>query len=296
MRFFPKIFLILVLLFVLSCGATVVDGDQQNDSGQDNQNGGSQNESDDEKEQNQDEVQNQDQNQNQNQNQDQNQDQNQNQNQDEGAGGEDAGLTALSTTADDWEILSTGYGAVAFDAEDGIVLAPMAETSGETHAAWVLAKDTMTNPVRDFIVELEVRTEEQLRTPTPNPWEVFWIFFNYNSIGPGLANETNYFIFKPNGEGSGGYELGRAFEGGDEQYFFDFDPIVQYYYTIGDTYQLRVEKIGQSLSVSINGVLVLVQEGTTWPDQFYDIPGSLGLYTEDAIVRITSFAYQSLDD
>ena len=204
--------------------------------------------------------------------------------------GTPTGFTLLSTTEDDWEVLSTGYGFVSMDAGEGIVLSPMAETSGETHAAWVIAKTTQTTPIKDFIADMEITVESQLRTPTPEPWEVFWFFFNYRSTGPNLDNETNYFIYKPNG-----YEFGRAFEGDGEQYFFYLNPVVQYYYSIGDTYQLRVKKVGQTVSIFINGVFVLEQTGTTWPDQFYDIPGAFVLYTEDAVVRITYFAFQSLD-
>ena len=94
----------------------------------------------------------------------------------------------VPTTADQWTVVYNGYGSVGFDAVEGIVMEPQIPAGGNTHAALVLAEITETCPINDFRLTLSATTEEQLRTTNPNPWEVFWIFFNY--LPDGAAKTT----------------------------------------------------------------------------------------------------------
>lgn len=76
-------------------------------------------------------------------------------------------------------------------------LAPQASTSaGETHSSLVLSPQT-SGPLK---VTLDMRTVKQLRTPTPNPWETAWVFWNYTREG-----SFYYFALKTNG-----WELGKS--------------------------------------------------------------------------------------
>src|SRR2546428_5155163 len=67
-----------------------------------------------------------------------------------------------------------------------------------SHASLALTNATFS----DQIIELDVRTVEQLRQGTaPNPWEVAWVAFR------AANNSFYYFILKPNG-----IELGKAID------------------------------------------------------------------------------------
>lgn len=190
----------------------------------------------------------------------------------------------IPTTAENWTVVYNGYGSVVFDEEEGIIMEPMAATSaGETHSALVLAKITEECPVADFSLTVEAVTEEQLRSGDPNPWEVFWIFFNY--LPSGDDKTTNYFILKTNG-----IELGRAFdETGQEFLFTAGGPQL----TVGTANTFVLEKTGNLLTVFIDGTEVLNYTGGELPDALYDTPGSIGLYTEDARVKINSVMLES---
>jgi len=194
-------------------------------------------------------------------------------------------LVNFKTTAADWSNIFDGFGSISYNADTGIVLQPKASTvSGETHATLVLAKITETCPIKDFILTIVATTESQLRSgTTPNAWEVFWIFFNFLYIG---SEETsNYFILKPNG-----IELGRAEELDAQTFLYTAEaPLL----TIGKRNTFVVEKTGGHLEISIDGAIVLSYDGGTFPNALYDRTGSIGLYTEDARVRIHSISLES---
>ncbi|HLD43900.1 MAG TPA: hypothetical protein VJC18_00575, partial [bacterium] len=131
---------------------------------------------------------------------------------------------------------------------------------------------------------LTVTTEQQLRTDTePYPWEVFWVFFNYDSEDHQNIR-TNYFIFKTNG-----IELGR-FESPDQQTFLatDDEPLV----VVGTPNEWVLEKTGQLLSITIDGVLVMTYNGGVENEALFDHAGSIGLYTEDAQAHVTAIEIQ----
>lgn len=196
-------------------------------------------------------------------------------------------LTNVELSAEAWTVLYDGFGNIQFDAS-GILMEPKAAVaSSETHAALILLSETVNLPIKDFELRVVAQTVRQIRATAPNPWEVLWIFFNYNSAPVGKT--TNYFIFKPNG-----LELGRAF---DEvgQYFLNFSAPAPVALSVGQTYTYRLVKVAGELSVWIDDVLVLEFSGTNFPDAIYDEAGSLGFYTEDASVRIQSVEWRSYD-
>lgn len=190
----------------------------------------------------------------------------------------------IPTSAESWTVIYDGYGFVDFNEADGIVMEPLAATSSdETHSALVLAKITEECPIADFTLTIEAVTEEQLRSEFPNPWEVFWIFFNY--LPDGDFKTTNYFVLKTNG-----LELGRAFdETGQEFLFTAGEPQLN----VGASATYRLDKTASHVLISIDGVEVLDYESSTWPEAIYDQPGAIGLYTEDARVKITSVSLES---
>lgn len=181
----------------------------------------------------------------------------------------------VSTTLLDWDVPYNGYGAVLFDdATKEIILKPKAAASpDETHAALTLLKYTEQYPSSNFKATVDLTTLRQLRTPTPNPWECFWIFFNYTIASDG-KKETNYFILKPNG-----IQLGTAYgEKGENFLATSSSPTLK----IGIPNQIVITKQGQHLTILIDGKLVLEYDGTNGLKPLYDVPGYFGLYIEDA--------------
>lgn len=185
----------------------------------------------------------------------------------------------IPLTEEHWLIIYSGYGSILFDEEEGIVMEPMTSTTSlETHSALILANTTLESPVQDFTLRIEAVTEEQLRPENPNPWEVFWIFFNY--IPDGENKMTNYFILKTNG-----IELGRAFDELGQAFLFTADSPQL---AVGASNTFVMEKTNGNVTVTIDGIEVIHYESTAFPDSLYDHAGAVGLYTEDARVRILS--------
>lgn len=181
-------------------------------------------------------------------------------------------LTTVPTTSSSWLTAYNGYGSVTYSATSGIVLSPKVSTQPtETHAALTLAN---LPKMRNFRASMIVTTEQQLRlNSAPNAWEVFWLFFNYNPTRYG--KNTNYFILKPNG-----VELGTATKQ-IGQTFLQTGPAPAP--AIGLANKIDIEKVGTRVRIWVNGVLTTDQVGGV-----LDVDGSLGLYSEDARVRVTN--------
>jgi hypothetical protein len=160
---------------------------------------------------------------------------------------------------------------VTYSATSGIVLAPQVSTEpSETHAALTLAK---LPKMRNFRAALTVTTEQQLRLNSPpNPWEVFWLFFNYNPTATG--KNTNYFLLKPNG-----VELGVAKQQIGQTFLQTGAAPAP---AVGAANKIDIEKIGTRVRIWVNGILAVDRTGG-----LIDVEGSIGLYTEDARARIT---------
>lgn len=205
----------------------------------------------------------------------------------------DSGDIPLSSTY--WHTVYNGYGYVSYDtalapgataASPSVVFAPMASTQpDETHAVLITAKKYMSSPIKDFKVTVVLVTEKQLRTPTPNAWECFWLFFNYSDNGP-ADKHTNYLVIKPNGT-----ELGRAYDDIGQDYLkTSSTPSVP----IGVIHTITVEKRGGKLWAYLNGNLILSYDSATGKYPLFDDPGTIGLYSEDSRVRVYSVKVEPL--
>ncbi len=187
------------------------------------------------------------------------------------------GPKVLSLLADAW---TTIYSTVTYGAT-GIVLEPQASTQlSETHASLTLAKGIT---AKDFRVTVKVVTEKQLRTPTPQGFESFWLFFNY-TIGADGKKETNYLAIKPVG-----IELGTAFDEIGQTFLFTGPPNTP----ISMTRTLVLTKVGKNVQATLDGVLVMNYTSTA-TKPMYDVPGSIGLYVEDSRARVTYVDFQAL--
>lgn len=189
-------------------------------------------------------------------------------------------------TAADWQVVYDGEGTVVFDT-DGILMTPKAATAaGETHATLLLSKKSLTQPVQNFKATITLTNISQLRTGSaPNAWEVFWVFFNYTLDGNG-KKKTNYALLKPSGA-----EIGKAFdEVGQEFLLTGVTPTIQ----IGTAYTMTITKDGTRVTILLDGVLAAEFESAAPPKDLYDVPGSIGLYCEDAQVRVSSVVIEVL--
>jgi hypothetical protein len=172
-----------------------------------------------------------------------------------------------TTVESGWTVVHDGYGSVQLPGSDGspAVLSPMASTQpDETHAALVRSVKTF----GDFEFNVQLRTDEQLRTGSPpNPWEVGWILWHY-------TDDTHfyYIILKPNG-----WELGKedpAYPG--VQRFLATGSTPQF--PIGQVYDIRIRQVYNQMIVWVNGTQLV-----TFTDKQQPYTnGALGLYTEDA--------------
>jgi hypothetical protein len=178
-----------------------------------------------------------------------------------------------------WRVEYDGFGSVRFD-EDGLEFAPAAARSPEeTHAVLLLSKAVALAPLRDFRAQLRVATLAQLRTPVPNDWEVFWLFFNYTVDARG-KKRTAYVAVKPSG-----IELGLAFDEVGQTFLATTASGAR---PVGVAYDLEVLKQGQRLRVWVDAELALDYRG----GGLYDEPGNVGLYSEDARVRVESARFE----
>lgn len=143
----------------------------------------------------------------------------------------------------------------------------------------------------NMTAEVEFTLVKQLRTPNGNLWECFWLFTNY-ADNADLTKTTNAFVFKSNHlqieTCSGHVQETWLYEGGTGC-------------LVGVRQKVKVQIIGQTMTVWINGAQVLSKtlngapctsvkdDGrtlTTAPGYLYSNPGSIGLYCEDALITV----------
>lgn len=174
-------------------------------------------------------------------------------------------------TSNYWTTVYDGFGSVTYS-RGGILMYPMsATTPAESHAALTLAN---IGKLQNFRLTITAITEMQLRQNSPpNPWEVFWIFFNYNPAPDGKT--TNYFVLKTNG-----VELGTASGSASQSFLQTAATTIP---AVGQTNTFEVTKVDSHVTVSVNGIKV-----TDFTGAVFDMPGSIGLYTEDAGVKVTA--------
>lgn len=145
---------------------------------------------------------------------------------------------------------------------------------------------------------VEYITDSQFRTPTPNNWEVGWVFFNYSN-----NNSFYYVLLCPDGY----WELGKEWHNGvsQQQDFLAFGtaPVT---WPLGDRLRVEVDQTLSGTSLTLNVRAKDITRGdasfTTLVSNFTDdgsrssgaayLSGSVGLYCEDSSVR---FATVELD-
>jgi hypothetical protein len=193
-------------------------------------------------------------------------------------------LTPIPLNPGSWQAAYYGGGTITFS-EKGILLEPArTESAEDSHAALLVSREAF--PVHGYAVEVEMELVQQLRSPQANPWESFWLFFQYAGSGaPGGASRgklTNYLALKTNG-----LEAGRAW-GEKEQAFLlsRNEPRL----LPGTRVKVRLEVDRAELRIFLNDKLAASCQRRS----FFQHPGRLGLYAEDAAVRIYSVGTRRL--
>lgn len=130
----------------------------------------------------------------------------------------------------------------------------------------------------DLDLYIDVKTVKQLRTPTPNPWEVGWVLFGYTDNAHFYA-----LVLKPNG-----WELDKedpAYPGNQRFLATGSSPT----FPVGVWRHVRITKVGNSISVSVNG-----QPLTSFVDQERPYTsGTIAAYAEDSQVFYDSIVVRS---
>jgi hypothetical protein len=187
-----------------------------------------------------------------------------------------AGCTATpADTGGAWRLAYNGYGHASSSTRGGVPLITLqparAASPDRTHAALMLSRRTW----GDFVAEIRLRTNRQLREPHPNPWEVGWVLWHYTN-----DQHFYYIALKPNG-----WELGKADPGypGDQRYLVTgTNPV----FPPGRWYTVRVQQRGEGIEVYVDGRRLVRFADSQHPD----LSGHVGLYTEDASVTFEPVA------
>src|SRR3954454_23833108 len=143
-----------------------------------------------------------------------------------------------------WQAVYNGYGSTKVVADAGrasnvLQEKPKSSTSpGETHAGLVRT----TASYGDSDTTVLMKTVSQLRTPTPNAWEVGWVLWHY-------TDDTHFYYFAPK---PNGWELGKE----DPAY-----PGAQRYlatgsnrtFPVGGWYAVRGRQVSNVITVWVNG-------------------------------------------
>ena len=173
-----------------------------------------------------------------------------------------------------WFCAWTGYGDVGTVPVDGDLvmnLVPAQSTRRrETHSSLVVTTTGFT----DHLLELDVRTVEQLRVrrrgrrmvPNPRPWEVAWLLWRVADLG-----NFYYFAVKTNG-----VEFGKVEDG--VQYFLATTswPTL----TVSAWNHWTIWSQGNRFIFWVDGVVVM--DYTDWNASRALQSGAIGLYCEDA--------------
>jgi hypothetical protein len=129
---------------------------------------------------------------------------------------------------------------------------------------------------RNYRVSLMVKTEKQLRSSMPNPWEVAWILFRFRDI-----HNFYYFILKTNGIELGKRENGDFFGPSSQIFLYTRDsPTLR----LGEWYNLRIE----ALNINDSAVRIRVWINAEMVIDYLDaetilLYGGIALYVEDAV-------------
>lgn len=176
-----------------------------------------------------------------------------------------------------WQVVFDGYGQVQGSATTVVLEPNIAEERDVTHGALVV--DQSAPAAIDATVT--VRTEHQLRTPQPNPWEVGWVLWRYQD-----PNRFYAIALKPNG-----WELSKQDTAypGFQRFLTSGDTPV---FPVGEPHTVTIRHRGDTMSVSANGTELTTFTDTERPYS----EGGLALYTEDARVAFTDFRIDELPE
>jgi hypothetical protein len=189
-------------------------------------------------------------------------------------------LSALTTEA--WQTAYDGEGKVSFEAKQ-IRLKPAAALSPEqTHSALVLSRDVQN--IKYFELDVTYINLAALRQAQPNPWEVFWVLFNYRKSA--IGKETNYLVLKTNG-----LEFGRATEEKKQTILKTYSVPRSAY---GEVENLKIRRMGTRISIELGSGEKVIYDFSKDSEQPFAVAGAIGLYTEDAEVLITQFRIKEI--
>lgn len=200
--------------------------------------------------------------------------------------------------AADWQDrygVATSGGTFKFDA-DGLTFGPKPiGTGSSTSAALAIFKPAgIAKTFGSMVAEFEFTLKQQLRLPSGNLWETFWLFTNY-ADNPDFTKICNAFVFKPNH-----LQIETCSGHVQETWLYEGGPGCP----VGVRQKAKVQIVGQTMTVWMNGVQVLVKtmtgeactsvkdDGrtmTTAPGWLYSSAGAIGLYNEDAVVTVHNF-------
>lgn len=147
-------------------------------------------------------------------------------------------------------------------------------TAGETHAFLAVSSQSFGAGGTFYSFSGQMRTVKQLRTSTPNAWEVAWLVWNYTD-----NDHLYYFVLKPNG-----WEIGKR----DPRYVVpgvnDGQKIMatgeSLKLAMGQWYQFDIKVTGAEAEIFINGKMLTKFRDT---DSNPLLTGRVGLYGEDAV-------------
>lgn len=136
------------------------------------------------------------------------------------------------------------------------------------------------HPVKDFEATITFKNIKFTRIPTGNLWEGC-LWFIFSAPVNGKDKPFNYLSFKTGPDGWG-LEGGTAFDSVGQKFW----PMPQTtVWPFGTPATVKVRKLGQRVTVWNNGVQIY--DATITLDKFYNVPGTIGLYTEDGFVGVS---------
>lgn len=178
-----------------------------------------------------------------------------------------------------WGVEYSGYGSIEFSQKTNeIFMSPRAARGPQsTHASLIPSKFILN---QDYDLFVEYKNNKPLRAESPNPWEVFWLFFQYQK-SEGRSKLTNYLMAKPNG-----IEMGKAFDEDGQTFIKTVDhPKASF----NQWHLLRIKKQKDEISVYFDQQKVFdwkAPEDSNDQTSLFTHQGQIGLYSEDASVVI----------
>ncbi|RMB60335.1 LamG domain-containing protein [Tessaracoccus antarcticus] len=159
-----------------------------------------------------------------------------------------------------------GYGTVTGDDAEIILHPKSAEDLSVTHGGLVVTRETFDEATFGVVVT----TEQQVRKDPPNPWEVGWVLWNH-------TDDDHFYAvaLKPNG-----WEISKQDPAypGKQRYLATGDEPT---FPIGESRRVEVTQDNGEMTVSVDGKVLasVIDRETPYRS------GSIGFYTEDALVR-----------